>query len=104
VGLPVVILDGLGDLIKVPLLSSNIHSPSLEPDIVGTVALSYSLHWHSGSNVERSIDMESELLVEALSSNSFSLVNIDNLPSLVGVLFVISISTVDNYLLAFIIL
>jgi hypothetical protein len=57
IALPVVVLDGLGDLIKVPLLSLDILSPSLKPDIVGTMALSNSLHWHSGSDVERSVDV-----------------------------------------------
>ena len=38
VRLPVVVLDGLGGHIKVPLLGSDIVSPSLEPDIVSTVA------------------------------------------------------------------
>jgi len=47
VRLPVVVLDGLGDLVEVPLLLSHILSPSLEPDVVGTVALSNSLEWQS---------------------------------------------------------
>jgi hypothetical protein len=47
VALPVVVLDGLGDLIEVPLLSSGILSPSLEPDVVGTVAFNDSLEWQS---------------------------------------------------------
>jgi hypothetical protein len=44
---PVIVLDGLGDTVEVPLLGFDILSPSLEPDIVGTVAFNYSLHWHS---------------------------------------------------------
>ena len=44
-GLPVVVFDGLGYSIEVPLLSSCVVSPSLEPDVVGTVALSNSVHW-----------------------------------------------------------
>jgi hypothetical protein len=47
VGFPVVILDGLGDLIKVPLLGSGVLSPSLQGNIVGTLALSNSLEWKS---------------------------------------------------------
>jgi hypothetical protein len=47
VRLPVVVLDGLGDLIEVPLLSSGVLSPSPQPDIVGTVAFSDSLEWQS---------------------------------------------------------
>jgi hypothetical protein len=61
-------------------LSGNVLSPSLQPDIVGTVALSNSLHWHSWSNVEWSIDVESEVLVEALSSIFISCININNVP------------------------
>jgi hypothetical protein len=48
--------------------------------------------------------MESELLVEALGSSLLSLVNVDNLPSLVSVLVVVSISGANSNLLAFIIL
>jgi len=47
VRLPVVVLDGLGDTVEVPLLGSDIISPSLKPDVVGTVALSNSLEWQS---------------------------------------------------------
>jgi len=45
VGLPVVVLDGLGDSVEVPLLGLSIVSPSLEPDVVGTVTLSNSVEW-----------------------------------------------------------
>jgi hypothetical protein len=45
VRLPVVVLDGLGDTIEVPLLGFYIVSPSLQPNIVGTVALSNSVEW-----------------------------------------------------------
>jgi len=83
------------------LLGSDVLSPSLEPDVVGTVALSNSLHWHSRSKIEWSVDVESKLFVEALGSNSLSLVNIDNLPSLVGIIIVVSISSVDHDFLAF---
>jgi hypothetical protein len=47
VALPVVVLDGLGDLIEVPLLSGSVSSPSLQPNIVGTVTLNDSLEWQS---------------------------------------------------------
>jgi len=66
VRLPVVVLDCLGDIIEVPLLSSNVLSPSLQGNIVSTDALDNSLHWHSGSNVEWSVDMETEVFVNSL--------------------------------------
>jgi hypothetical protein len=47
VGLPVIVLDSLGDFIEVPLLGSGVSSSSLQPDVVGTVALSNSLEWKS---------------------------------------------------------
>ena len=43
--LPVVVLDGLGDTIEVPLLGSGVDSPSSHPNVVGTVALSNSVEW-----------------------------------------------------------
>jgi hypothetical protein len=42
---PVVVLDGLGDTVEVPLLGFLVDSPSLKPDVVGTVAFNYSLEW-----------------------------------------------------------
>jgi hypothetical protein len=45
VTLPVVVLDGLGSLIKVPLLRLGVVSPSLEGNIVGTNALNHSVEW-----------------------------------------------------------
>jgi hypothetical protein len=104
VRLPVVILDGLRDLVEEPLLLSHISSPSLEPDVVGTVALSNSLHWHSGSNIEWSIDMESKLFVESFCPQLLSLVKIDDLPSLVSIAVVVSVSIVDYKSLTFFIL
>jgi hypothetical protein len=86
------------------LLSLNILSPSLEPDVVGTVALSNSLHRHSGSDIEWPVDMKTELLVEALGSDCLSFVYINDLPSLVGIIFLISISGVHNESLTFVIL
>jgi len=44
---PVVVLECLGDTIEEPLLGGNVLSPSLEPDVVGTMALSNSLEWQS---------------------------------------------------------
>jgi len=104
VSLPVVVLDSLRDFIEVPLLGSDILSPSLEPNVVSSVAFSNSLHWHSGSDIEWSVDMETEFLVESLGSNLRCLVKIDNLPSLVGIVRIVSISVVHNKSLAFFIL
>ena len=86
------------------MLGSDVLSPSLQPDIVGTVALSNSLHWHSRSDVEWSVDVETELLVEALGSVLGSLVEVDDLPSLVGIVLAVSILAVDDDLLTFFVL
>jgi hypothetical protein len=84
-GFPVVVLEGLGDLIEVPLLSVCILSPSLEPNVVSTMAFNDSLHWHSRSNIERSVDVETEFFVESFGSNWLCLVKIDNLPLLISI-------------------
>jgi hypothetical protein len=42
---PVVVSNGLGNLIEEPLLGSSVLSPSSLPDIVGTVAFSNSVEW-----------------------------------------------------------
>jgi len=83
VRLPVVVVNGLGDWIEEPLLGSNILSPLLQPDIVGTVAFSNSLHWHFGSNVEWPINMPSEFLADSLGFNFGCFINIYDVPSLV---------------------
>jgi len=95
---PVVVLECLGDFIEVPLLGSDILSPSLQPNIVGSVAFSDSLHWHSRSDVEWSVDVEAEFLVESLCSDFVSLIDVDNLPSLVfsTSLLVVSVGNSDS--------
>jgi len=82
VGLPVVVLDGLGDSVEVPLLGLSIVSPSLEPDVVGTVTLNHSVEWEFRDNVEWSVYMEAKIFVETLSLDSISFVKIDNIPNL----------------------
>jgi hypothetical protein len=82
VGFPVVVLDGLGDSVEVPLLGLSIVSPSLEPDVVGTVALDHSVEWEFRDDVEWSVYMEAKIFVETLSLDSISLVKIDNIPNL----------------------
>jgi hypothetical protein len=64
------------------LLGSNVLSPSLEPDVVSTVALSNSLEWQSRSEVEWSIDIEAPFVAHSLLLFSFILVKINNIPSL----------------------
>ena len=57
---------------------------SVNGDVVGSIYLQNSLHWKSRSNVEWSISVETEFLIES-SCVSFSLcVEIENLPFLVG--------------------
>ena len=80
--LPVVVFNGLRSLVEVPLLGLGIVSPSLHPDVVCTVALNHSVEWKFGDDVERSVDMESEFLVESFSLLTFSLINIHNIPCL----------------------
>jgi hypothetical protein len=48
--------------------------------------------------------VETEFLVETLGSNLVSLVKIDDLPSLVGIVTLVVISTIDNNSLAFFVL
>jgi len=82
VGLPVVVLDGLGDSIEVPLLCSSIVSPSLQPDVVSTVALSNSVEWKLGHKVEWSVDMESKVFADTLGLDCLCFVKIDYIPDL----------------------
>jgi hypothetical protein len=78
----VVILNCLRDIIEVPLLGSGVLSPSLQGNIVGTNALDDSLHWQSRSNVEWSVDMETEVVVDSLGSYSISFIKIYYTPLL----------------------
>jgi len=85
---PVVVIKSLGCWVEEPLLSSNILSPSLEPNIVCSVTFSNSLEWKSWSNVEWSIDMESIVFIESLWWNWLSLVHIHHWPFLISSLVV----------------
>jgi hypothetical protein len=78
-------------------LGSGVLSPSSLGDVVGTNALEHSSEWKLGDDVEWSIDMESEILVETLSLESFLFIMVDNSPSLVNT----SVSLVDNNSLSF---
>jgi hypothetical protein len=79
---PVVVLKCLGDSIEVPLLGLSIVSPSLEPDVVGTVTLSNSVEWKLGDKVEWSIDMEAEVFADTLGLDCLCFVKIDHIPDL----------------------
>jgi hypothetical protein len=74
------------------LLRSSILSPSSDVNVVSTVAFSNSLHWKSGSEVEWSVDVESEVLMKSLGLNCFSFVKIDDLPFLI-----LSIMSIPDY-------
>jgi hypothetical protein len=88
VALPVVVLDCLGDSIEIPLLGFGVVSPSLEPDVVGTVALNHSVEWELRDNVEWSVDMETEVFIESFSLRSLSFIEINDIPLLVSCLTV----------------
>jgi len=87
-------------LIEVPLLSFGVVSPSLEPDVVGTVALNHSSEWKLGLDVEWSVHVETKGLVKTLSLFLFSLIKIDNLP----LLMLSSTVTPNSNCLAFLVL
>jgi hypothetical protein len=82
VRLPVIILDSLGNTIEVPLHSLGVDSPSLQPNIVGTVAFHHSVEWKLGNNIEWSVDMESEVFADSLNLRSLCFVKINNIPLL----------------------
>jgi hypothetical protein len=84
VRLPVVVLDCLGDTIEVPLLGLGVDSPSLEPDVVSTVAFNHSTEWKIGLDVEWSVDMETKVFGDTLNLRTLSFVKINNLPFLVS--------------------
>jgi hypothetical protein len=71
------------------LLGSGVLSPSLQGNIVGTLALSNSLEWKSWSDIEWSVDMETELFIHSLSVNLISFIYIDYLPLLISSSFVL---------------
>jgi hypothetical protein len=75
--------DSLADSIEEELLFGNSLSPSSEINVVGSMDFSDSLHWKSGSEVEWSVDVESEIFMKSLSLDTLCLINIDDLPFLV---------------------
>jgi hypothetical protein len=59
-----------------------VDSPSLQPNIVGTVAFHHSVEWKLGDNIEWSVDMETEVLVDSLNLWALCFVKINNIPLL----------------------
>jgi hypothetical protein len=87
--LPVHVEDSLGLLIESPLsMLGMIWSPSSEINPVVSVHCDDSLHWHSRSDVEWSVNVETEFFVESFSFNSISFVKIDDSPFLVSLAIV----------------
>jgi hypothetical protein len=95
--LPVVVSDGLCLLIEEELLLSSILSPSLEDHIGTTKHLSNSVEWKLRYEVEWSIDVETKFFIESLSLSLWSLIGIENSPSLVSSIVVAP----DTYCLTF---
>jgi len=88
--LPVHVVDGLCLLVKSPLgMFSMSWSPSSQIDPMVSVHSNDSLHWHSRSDVEWSIDMETLVLIDSLGSNITSIFNIGNIPFLVSLSIVV---------------
>jgi hypothetical protein len=88
--LPVLVIDGLGSLIKSPLgMYSMSWSPSSQVDPMVSVHSDNSLHRHSRSDIEWSVDMESLFCILSLGSNLTVLSNKDNLPFLVDLTIVL---------------
>jgi hypothetical protein len=74
--LPVVIPDGLGDLIEPELLSFSIVSPSLEPHVSISMHLSNSVEWKFRDKIEWSVNVETEFFVQSLCLSLCLLVKI----------------------------
>jgi len=72
-------------------------SPSSQVDPMVSVHSNNSLHWHSRSDVEWSVDIEAKFFIHSLGFKLVGFINIDNLPSLV--LSVMAL--VSNYWLSF---
>jgi len=87
--LPLVASDGLRNLIEVPLLSFNIVSPSLKSNIVSTNAFSNSVEWKLRDNVEWSVDVETEFLIESLGFSLRTFIKIQDIPFLIDTLAIV---------------
>jgi len=75
--------ESLAGSIELPLLSCSILDPSSEVHISVSVHFHNSSEWKSGSDVEWSVDMESEFFTESFLWSWFGFIKIDDLPSLV---------------------
>jgi len=95
---PVHVENELGSLIESPLSMFGVSwSPSSQVVPMVSMHGNDSLHWHFGSDVEWSVDVEAEFFIESLGLKIFSIISVDNLPSLV-----LSIMTLpDNNWLSF---
>jgi hypothetical protein len=82
--LPVVASHEFGCSIENELLCSSSLVVSLKDNVTGSNHFDNSLHWHSRSDIEWSVDVEAKVLMKSLSLFLFCFVKIDNLPSLVG--------------------
>jgi hypothetical protein len=63
-------------------LGSGVLSPSSLGNIVSTNAFKHSSEWKLGDDVEWSVDVETEVFVQTLSSSLISFVKIKNIPFL----------------------
>jgi len=83
--LPVVVEDCLSSLVESPLCMCSVSwSPSSQVDPMVSVHGDDSLHWHSRSDIEWSVDVEAEFSILSLGIKLFGFINIYNLPSLVS--------------------
>jgi hypothetical protein len=62
---------------------SNILSPSLQNNVVGSNTLGNSIEWEFRDNVEWSVDMETKFFVKSLGFSFCLLVKVEDLPSLI---------------------
>jgi len=93
-------LDGLGNLIKEELLRSTSSFQCFDYQISSSNNCNSFVHWHFGNNVERSVNMETEVLVETLGGLSWSiLINVDNFPSLIQSTSFVPYANVGTFLI-----
>jgi hypothetical protein len=81
--LPVVVSNGLGNLIEPELLLSLIISPSLKDHVGSTKHFSNSIEWKLRDEVEWSVDVETKFFIQSLCLKFISFVKIENSPFLV---------------------
>jgi hypothetical protein len=74
-------------------------SPSSQVDPVVSMHSDNSLHWHSRSEVEWSIDFETRIFIKSLGGNISSIINIGHIPFLVDLSIVLSNSNILTFLI-----